>query len=253
MNSTDVLPCFESPSDAPTRQGSSKGGISRRQSDTDNQQTQKGKKTNTTARNNMSATSYDEERRFIVRLLKREPQAWQEFLGRYEKLIVSRVLATCREFGVVARPELIEDCGAEVMAVLFHQDMKGLRRFQGHSKLSTWLAVITRRTTMTFLKRQQRETVIRRPNDSQFDLATLAEKTNENNSELDQEDHRKIEDCLKQLKKSDRLALMLYFDRKLSYAEIGRELGISENAVGPKLHRAQKRLKKLMETGQKES
>ena len=49
-----------------------------------------------------------------------------------------------------------------------------------------------------------------------------------------------------QLKQTDRLALVMYFDQKLSYAEIGRALGITENAVGPKLHRAQKRLRKLM-------
>jgi len=46
--------------------------------------------------------------------------------------------------------------------------------------------------------------------------------------------------------------LVYYFDQKLSYAEIGRQLGITENAVGPKLHRAQQRLKKIMQSGKRE-
>ncbi len=252
MNSTDVLPCFESPSDAPTRRVFRGGEAAGAQSDIKNQpRLQKGKKTRTNSPDNTDTTCREEERQFIVMLLNRDPQAWQDFLRRYEKLIVSRVLSTCREFGIVPRPELVEDCGAEVMAALFHRDMNGLRHFQGRSKLSTWLAVIARRTTITFLKRQQKETDKRRPNDSQFDIAIIADKPNENSSEIDPEDQQNLQRSLGQLKKSDRLALTLHFDQKLSYAKIGQELGISENAVGPKLHRAQKRLKKLMEAGQK--
>jgi len=254
MNSTDVLPCFESPSDAPTRRIFRGGEAAAHRSDINHQQRlQKGKKTRTNSPNNTDTTCQEEERQFVVMLLNRDPQAWQDFLRRYEKLIVSRVLSTCREFGIVPHPELIEDCGAEVIAVLFHRDMNGLRQFQGRSKLSTWLAVIARRATITFLKRQKRETENRRPNDSQFDIATVAEKPSDNDSEIDSEDQQNLQRSLGQLKKSDRLALMLHFDQKLSYAKIGQELGISENAVGPKLHRAQKRLKKLMEAGHKKT
>ena len=64
--------------------------------------------------------------------------------------------------------------------------------------------------------------------------------------ELPAEERTQLQACMAQLKQTDRLALVMYFDQKLSYAEIGRALGITENAVGPKLHRAQKRLRKLM-------
>ncbi len=249
MNSTDVLPCFESPSDAPTRRLSAGGRASGDQDIISRGQLlQKGKQTRTSSQNIPNAAS-QEERQFILLLLKRDPQAWQDFLGRYEKLIVSRVLSTCREFGIVPRPDLVEDCGAEVMATLFHGDMNGLRQFQGRSKLSTWLAVVARRSTITFLKRQQRETDKRCPNDSQFDIATIPEKTSDASPEADAENQRQLQICIRQLKQSDRLALELHFEQKMSYANIGRELGISENAVGPKLHRAQQRLKKLMEAG----
>ncbi len=249
MNSTDVLPCFESPSDAPTRRNSHRRQTEKAQSEPEQQpRLKKGKKTSTDSPNKQNVIHPD-ELQFVAMLLRREANAWQEFLARYEKLIITRVLSTCREFGVVPHPELVEDCSAEVLAVLFHRDMDGLRQFRGRSKLSTWLAVIARRATIAFLKRQKQQTEKRRPNDSHFDIASIADSPDKGSSGIDPEIQQRLQRSLDQLKKSDRLALTLHFDQKLSYAQIGRELGISENAVGPKLHRAQKRLKKLMEAG----
>jgi len=42
--------------------------------------------------------------------------------------------------------------------------------------------------------------------------------------------------------------LRMFFMEGLSYAQISRDLGISINSVGPKLQRAQQRLRRLMET-----
>ena len=181
-------------------------------------------------------------------MIERDPQAWKDFVTRYDKLIISRVLSTCREFGIAPQADLVEDCGAEVMAALFQGDMNGLRQFQGRSKLSTWLAVIARRTTLNHLRRQQKDCEKTRPNDSQFDIDTVPEVPGNDATTIDTDERLQLENCLNQLKATDRQVLMLHFDQKWSYAEIGRALGISENAVGPKLHRAQQRLKKLMET-----
>ncbi len=55
---------------------------------------------------------------------------------------------------------------------------------------------------------------------------------------------------LQELVESDRQTLMLHTQEKMSYEEIGHALGISSNSVGPKLARARKRLKKLVEQKQ---
>lgn len=227
MTSTDFPLIDDPPSDAPTR-GSSKERSTGTQSQSD------------------PTTAHQEERQFILLLLKRDAHTWREFVCRYENLIVSRILSTCRECGVAPRPDLVEDCGAEVMATLFQGDLNGLRQFQGRSKLSTWLAVIVRRTTLNVLRRQQRDTEKIRPNDSQFDIATVPEPFSNGTAELPAEERTQLQTCMAQLKQTDHQVLVLYFDQNMSYAEIGLALGITENAVGPKLHRAQKRLKKLM-------
>ncbi|WP_298869181.1 sigma-70 family RNA polymerase sigma factor [uncultured Gimesia sp.] len=229
MTSTDSPLNDDSPSDVPSRGPS------------------KEKETGIHSQKSPDAVN-QEERQFILLLLKRDAHTWREFVSRYDKLIISRILSTCRECGMVPASELVEDCGAEVMAALFQGNMNGLRQFQGRSKLSTWLAVITRRTTLNYLSRQRRDTDKIQPNDSQFDIATVPQKSRSDSIVIDADDSKNIQNCMNELKKSDRCVLVLYFNQNLSYAEIGQKIGISENAVGPKLHRAQKRLKKIIQS-----
>lgn len=249
MTSTDFSAIDDPPSDVPTRQASKE----RHQSGRENQQSIEAHKETGTDLGDHPGAGDHEERQFILRLLKRDSQSWNEFVSRYEKLIISRILSTCRESGLSPRPDLVEDCAAEVMAALFQGDMQGLRQFQGRSKLSTWLAVIVRRTTFTVLRRQKRDTEKICPNDSQFDIATVPAPFPKDATELPAENRMHLQACMTQLKQTDRQTLVMYFDQKMSYAEIGRALGITENAVGPKLHRAQKRLKKLMKANSKQT
>ena len=50
----------------------------------------------------------------------------------------------------------------------------------------------------------------------------------------------------KQLSKEDREILILRFEQRLSYAEIGDRLGISEGACRSRLHRALQRCKRFL-------
>ncbi|WP_339727000.1 RNA polymerase sigma factor [uncultured Gimesia sp.] len=249
MTSTDFPAIDDPPSDVPTRRSSKE----RQQPGRENQQSIEAQPETKTASGNHPGAKDHEERPFILLLLKRDSQSWNEFVERYERLIVSRILSTCRECGLSPRPDLVEDCAAEVMAALFQNEMQGLRQFQGRSKLSTWLAVIVRRTTLNVLRRQQRDNEKIRPNDSQFDIATVPDPFSQGTIDLPAEERVQLQACMTQLKQTDRQALVMYFDQKLSYAEIGHTLGITENAVGPKLHRAQKRLKKLMKASSKQT
>ena len=62
------------------------------------------------------------------------------------------------------------------------------------------------------------------------------------------EDGLRLRTMLGRLNEGDRSVLQMFFMDGLSYAQISRGLGISINSVGPKLQRAQKRLRQLMET-----
>lgn len=228
MSSNEFFPTLESPSGAPAR-GSRRESRLERDTPLPHRQ-----------RKPSPLAGALEDRRLVARLIEREPQAWQEFLTRYERLIVARIAAACREVNIEPRPEFIEECSAELTSLLFHNDLAALRRFEGRAKLSTWLSVIIRRCTLGIIKRRRRQAV--QP-DSRFDIAAIPDSRE---SPSDPEQSARLQACLAQLSPKDREILHLQFDEQLSYAAIGERLGIAENSVGPKLHRAQKRLKKLM-------
>lgn len=184
-----------------------------------------------------------EDRRLVARLIARDPQAWRDFVAKYERLIVSRATAACREAQIEPRPELIEECSAELTSTLFHNDLAALRGFEGRAKFSTWLSVLIRRCTLGVIKRRRRDSDRMQQPDSRFDMAAVPD------ARAEEADHSKsdlLRTCLALLPQRDREILRLQFERQLSYAAIGEILGITENAVGPRLHRAQKRLRKLM-------
>ncbi len=184
------------------------------------------------------------------RLLRCESSAWQEFLQRYERLIYSRVLATWHELGSQPQVDIIEDCCGEVMSQLFANDLAALRRYQGRSRLSTWLSVVTRRIALRFLLKSLRTAQRTQQPDSQFDLQTFPAP--ESKVTEDKEEEKLLKDCLQELSDSDRQTLLLHSQKIMSYEEIGRELGIAANSVGAKLDRARKRLKKLVERKRRE-
>eukprot|EP00913_Durusdinium_trenchii_P028335 g26563.t1 len=193
---------------------------------------EKPQETQRSAQTRVSETQIETDRKLVTRLLNRDAEAWAEFLRRFERLIASRVVATCGEVGVEPRSDLVDDCGAELMARLFHADMAGLRRFEGRSKLSTWLAVVVRRTTLELIRRKRRDAANLRPPDSRFDIASIADLKVADATETEDEDARELQEALKQLSESDRRILQLQFEQQLSYAAIARILGITENAEG---------------------
>ena len=163
-----------------------------------------------------------------------DPETWRTFVESSQRLIYSRVLAAARELGRELPAETAEDCAAEVLQTLVKDDMAALQRFQGRSKLTTWLAVIARRVTLARLTRKPTIDEQARKPDSRFDLTYVSDGRDGPLGELTSEaDRLRLRRCLRRLKKSDRVALTMFFEDRSSYREIGAALSISENAVGP--------------------
>jgi len=193
---------------------------------------------------------HDEERRLIAALVAGDRNAWSEFVHRFQGLVYARVARTAKEFDRHLDRSEIEDIRAEIFAALVANEFASLRSFEGRSSLATWLAVIARRSCLKWIQkknwRQARanqqldETVHQRESQSGESEDILA-------ALIQTEDGLRLRTMMSRLNEGDREVLRMFFIDGLSYAEISRDLGISTNAVGPKLQRAQKRLRKLME------
>jgi RNA polymerase sigma-70 factor (ECF subfamily) len=188
-----------------------------------------------------------EDGELIQKLLGRDTEAWNELVVRYQRLVYAQIVkAIPRRLGSVDEG-LVEDILSEVFVGLLHNDMSALRSFKGESKLSTWLSVIARRTAWRHVSRLPRERQLSGMSDSSvhIDLG-ITEEVDSLARLVGTEDKMRLVECLEKLKAADRKILELYYHEQLDYREIGARMGLSINAVGPKLSRAHARLRKMM-------
>jgi RNA polymerase sigma-70 factor (ECF subfamily) len=184
----------------------------------------------------------DEDLALVQRLLARDEAAWTDFISRYDRLVQSRIATACRETGRnVGMIELIDEISAEVYTALTEFDMKILRSFAGGSRLSTWLSVIVRRLALRQISRLNRLPVNVDP-----ELFQKLQVTDGDES-ADPERLQQIAQARVRLSPNDQLVLRLFYDESRSYEEIAELLKISVNTVGPKLDRARRRLKTVLE------
>lgn len=115
-----------------------------------------------------------------------------------------------------------------------YQLWKAWPGFRGDSKASTWVYRVALNTAISRVRK-------RKPLISYLPFAPERGEPPPG----DDEPMASLFAAIRQLPKTDRALIALYFE-DLPHAEIGRILGISENAVAARLHRIKNKLKKLL-------
>jgi len=185
-----------------------------------------------------------EDLALVARLLQRDAAAWEEFVVASRGLIVSRIQAAAAE---LHQPQLheetIEDLCAEVYRELLNREMAVLRQYSGRSRLSTFLAIIVRRTAVRILLRAARQTALSMPaEDDQFAMIDAEDQG------LLQQQSDQLQLAMLRLSPDDQRLLHLFYLEQQDYAQIAREFHLQVNSVGPRLDRARRRLRRLMQT-----
>ena len=133
-------------------------------------------------------------------------------------------------------PEDRNDLFQEVLSNIW----KGLDRFEGRSKMSTWIYRIAVNTSMAFFKQQFKE----------------VDKRNNYNKEISNEkidasyeaEQNKIDElhlAISRLNKMEKAIVSLMLE-EVSYKEIADIVGLSENNVRVKIHRIKIKLKSIL-------
>lgn len=183
----------------------------------------------------------------ISKLLGRDADAWNELVVRYQRLVYAQIVKALPRKSGRLDEGLIEDILAEVFLGLLQNDLSAIRGFKGDCKFSTWLCVITRRIAWRHVAKLPRERQLSGLSDSsmQVDLGITVEVDSLARL-IGTENKLQLAECLERLKPADRRILEMYYHQQLDYREIARQMGLSMNAVGPKLSRAHARLRKMM-------
>lgn len=177
----------------------------------------------------------------MQKIAQKDHQAFQEFVGRYQSLIIN----TC--FRLTGDRENAEDVAQEV----FFQVYRKAKSFRGQSKLSTWLYRIAVNLSLNFNRKK---------NLSHYDLQGTGMEAGSEHMEKSyvssnqspdsvlekKEENRFIREAVESLPEKQRTAFILHYWEGLSYREIADILKTSLSSVESRIHRAKNALRDII-------
>jgi RNA polymerase sigma-70 factor (ECF subfamily) len=182
------------------------------------------------------------DRSLLDRCLRHQPRAWNDFVDRYMGLIYHVIHHVAHARSVVLSDADIEDVAAEIFLAIVDDDYLVLRNFKGASSLPTYLTVVARRVCV--------KEIVKRFREAELGHSTAHRAIVDDSSSNEAEPVIAAEEVDRMLTNlSDREAevVRLYHLKYLNYRQIGKQLGIPENSIGPILVKARRSLKRIAE------
>jgi len=182
------------------------------------------------------------DRQLLDRCLTHQPKAWNEFVDRYMGLIYHVIHHVSHARSVALSEADVEDVAADIFLAFVDDDYKVLRDFKGLSSLPTYLTVVGRRVCI--------RSIVQRFREAELGHATAHRAIVEEEQPAESEPiiaAEEVERMLAQLSEREADVVRLYHLKYLNYRQIGKQLGIPENSVGPILAKARRSLKRIAE------
>ena len=178
----------------------------------------------------------------LVRALKRGDEEAYEYLYN----------VYAPKIGSIAKSYLGYDDVDDVVQEVMMRIYKGIRKFRGDSKLSTWIHRIAVNVCKDVLakRRKRKEILTSFPESDEEEeryLVQPSSKTDVLEEVLNDLDYKSIVSALEKLPEEDRLFIKLKDVDDLSYEEISKIVGKPVGTVKSRLHYARKKLRKLLE------
>jgi RNA polymerase sigma-70 factor (ECF subfamily) len=180
-----------------------------------------------------------EEQAFIARILNGEQDLFHELIRPYERIIYLTAMS------VVKNQSESEDVAQESMLKAF----RGLARFRGESRFSTWLVSIVLNEARGRLRKTSRMVMesLDEPPEEDFTPVLLADWREIPSESLEREELAKqIEQAVQELPLIYREVFVLRDQNELSTEDVARALGLSTGLVKVRLHRARMLLQKRL-------
>ncbi|MBW2282430.1 MAG: sigma-70 family RNA polymerase sigma factor [Deltaproteobacteria bacterium] len=204
---------------------------------------------NATPASDATATGAEGERTLVARLRAGEDAAYEELVRSYG----GRLLAVARRF------LRVEEDARDAVQDAFISAFRAIDRFEGDSRISTWLHRIVVNASLMKLRSRQRkpetsieELLPRFLDDGHFaDPPTEWQQTAERALQRRQTRER-VREAIDRLPDSYRTVLLLRDIEGLDTAEAAEVLQVSANAVKIRLHRARQALRKLIDAHMRE-
>lgn len=182
------------------------------------------------------------EERLVQGLKRREREAFERFFYEY----ASRI-------GSIAKSYLGSDDVDDIVQEVFMRVLKGIKRFKGDSKLSTWLYRITVNVCNDFLKKRKRhgEVLVDFEDEEEPPYLEPTSDTDVLREVAEELSLAMINEIIGKLPPTDRLLITMRDVNGLSYEEIANALDVPVGTVKSRLHYAREKLRKLLQRSEK--
>jgi len=138
-------------------------------------------------------------------------------------------------WGFATQQSDAEDLLQEVLINIW----RGIEKFEGKSSLNTWVYKVAVNTCLLFQRSAKRKIKLQfHDNETQYEIA----ETSIESSIINNERIHKLMEAIKTLNKTDKTIALLLLE-EMSYGEIAKIIGTTENNIGVKVHRIKEKLK----------
>jgi RNA polymerase sigma-70 factor (ECF subfamily) len=188
------------------------------------------------------ATEVRDEKALIARVLSGEKELFHELIRPYERMVYMTV------FSIVKNETDAEDGAQDAMVNAYRH----MSKFRGEAKFSTWLTTIAVNEGRQKLRRQKRakEDSLDEPIAGEEEEFTPAPLTDWKEIPLEALERKELREALRhavaELPDIYRQIFTLRDIEELNVAETAAALGINENMVKVRLHRARMMLQKSL-------
>ena len=175
-----------------------------------------------------------DDQHYINLMMKGDTNAFAVLVDRYKDMVFTLSLKMLK-----GREE-----AEEVSQDTFLKIYKSLNKFNGESKLSTWIYKVAFNTCLDRLKKNKRLQPF--AGLDEFTEPEALSLMNVLDSIEDKERKQMIQDCMHLLPGEDSFLLTLYYFEEQSLEEIAKIIGITPNNVKIRLYRSRKKLASLL-------
>lgn len=134
-----------------------------------------------------------------------------------------------------------KDISEDLVQETFIRMIKNIDKFEGKSKLSSWLCEIAKNLWIDYLRKNKRKVELK-----ENEELNIQSEQNIENEYIEREDENKVFEKIKALDEISQKVMYLRIKGEMSFKEIGDVLGKSENWARVTFYRAKQKVKEEM-------
>ena len=134
-----------------------------------------------------------------------------------------------------------KDISEDLVQETFIRMIKNIDKFEGKSKLSSWLCEIAKNLWIDYLRKNKRKVEL-----NENEELNIQSEQNIENEYIEREDENKVFEKIKALDEISQKVMYLRVKGEMSFKEIGDILGKSENWARVTFYRAKQKVKEEM-------